>query len=58
MKVTRFIGYFSLLLTLFIFSIFFINLFEENEINFPEKNLPSGEIKRHFCESEKNSSNL
>ena len=45
MKVTRYIGYFSLLLILFIFSIFFINLFEKNEINFPEKNLPTGEIK-------------
>ena len=45
MKITRYIGYLSLFLTLFIFSIFFINLFEEGEFNFPEKNLPSGEIK-------------
>ena len=45
MKITRYIGYFSLILTLFIFSIFFANLFEEGEFNFPEKNLPSGEIK-------------
>ena len=45
MKITRYIGYFSLFLILFIFSIFFINLFEESEVNFPEKNLPSGEIK-------------
>ena len=45
MKITRYIGYFSLILTLFIFSIFFINLFEEKEINFPERNLPLGEIK-------------
>ena len=44
MKITRYIGYFSLFLILFIFSIFFINLFEESEVNFPEKNLPSGEI--------------
>jgi len=45
MKITRYIGYFSLILTLFIFSIFFINLFEEKEVNFPERNLPLGEIK-------------
>tara|TARA_B100001057_G_scaffold433437_1_gene462332 strand:+ start:3854 stop:4363 length:510 start_codon:yes stop_codon:yes gene_type:complete len=45
MKITRYIGYFSLFLIVFIFSIFFINLFEESEVNFPEKNLPSGEIK-------------
>ena len=45
MKITRYIGYFSLILTLFIFFIFFVNLFEESEVNFPEKNLPSGEIK-------------
>lgn len=45
MKITRYIGYFSLFLTLFIFSVFFINLFEKSEVNFPEKNLPSGEIK-------------
>ena len=45
MKITRYIGYFSLILILFIFSIFFVNLFEEGEVNFPEKNLPSGEIK-------------
>ena len=37
MKITRYVGYFSLILTLFIFSIF--------QTNFPEKNLPSGEIK-------------
>ena len=45
MKITRYIGYFSLILTLFIFSIFFINLFEEKEVNFPKRNLPLGEIK-------------
>ena len=45
MKITRYLGYFSLFLILFTFSIFFINLFEKNEVNFPEKNLPLGEIK-------------
>ena len=45
MRLIRYISIFSIFLALFVFSIFFINLFEKTEVNFSEKNLPPGEIK-------------